>query len=96
MLFAPSIIIVLYFFISPLTAENHEIMKKSLLENFGERCYMSCSLLIVNDINQFGTIVDYMYSKRTFLEVLGYIFRYSLIIIIGFFSFILVSITLKV
>ena len=91
MLFMPSIIIVLYFFISPLSVENHELMKKSLLDNFGERCYMSCALLTVNDINQFGTIVDFMYGKRTFLEVLGYIFRYLLIIFIGFFPLFLLA-----
>ena len=31
-------------------------MKESLLLNFNERCYMSCRLLTVNDINQFGVV----------------------------------------
>ena len=83
-LFTPSILIVLYFFFFPLTLENHELMKQSLLINFNERCYMSCALLVVNDINKFGTIIDSMYSHRTFLEIFSYIVRYLLIILFGF------------
>ena len=83
-LFTPSILIVLYFFFFPLSLENHELMKQSLLVNFNERCYMSCALLTVNDINQFGTITDFMYGQRTTLEIFSYILRYFLIILFGF------------
>ena len=83
-LFTPSLLIILYFFFFPLTVENHELMKQSLLVNFNERCYMSCALLTVNDINQFGTITDFMYGQRTTLEIFSYILRYFLIILFGF------------
>ena len=95
LLFLPAISIVLYFFLYPLTAENHQLMKESLLNNFNERCYMSCALLTVNDINKFGAIADYMYSKRTFSEILTYVFRYFLIILIGFFPLFLLSVNSK-
>lgn len=95
LLFLPAILIVLYFFLYPLTAENHQLMKESLSTNFNERCYMSCALLTVNDINKFGAIADYMYSKRTFSEILTYIFRYFLIIVVGFFPLFLLSVNSK-
>ncbi|MBD1159583.1 hypothetical protein IDG58_05310 [Pelagibacterales bacterium SAG-MED19] len=66
-------------------------MKESLLLNFNERCYMSCRLLTVNDINQFGVIVDFMYGNNSINDILTYIFRYTLIILIGFFPLFLIS-----
>ena len=38
LLFVPSILIITYFFIFPLSNENHLIMEKSLLDNFNEVC----------------------------------------------------------
>ncbi len=91
LLFFPSILIVIYFFLFPLSTEGHELMKESLLSNFGERCYMSCRLLTVNDINQFGVILDFMYGNNSNIDILTYIFRYTLIIFIGFFPLFLLS-----
>ena len=91
LLFFPSILGVIYFFLFPLSIEGHELMKESLLLNFNERCYMSCRLLTVNDINQFGVIVDFMYGNNSINDILTYIFRYTLIILIGFFPLFLIS-----
>ena len=91
LLFLPSILIVLFFFLFPLSVENHQVMKQSLLLNFNENCYMSCRLLTVNDINQFSTIIDFMYGKRTSIEIISYIIRYFLIILIGFLPLFILS-----
>ena len=90
-LFLPSILIIIYFFLFPLTIEDHNIMKESLLSNFNEKCYMSCSLLIINDINQFGTMIDFMYGKNSTQDILKFVLRYFLIILIGFFPLFFIS-----
>ena len=90
-LFLPSILIVIYFFLFPLSVENHEVMKESLLSNFNERCYMSCRLLTVNDINQFGVIIDFMYGSNSIQDIFKFVIRYFLIILIGFFPLFFIS-----
>jgi len=92
LLFTPSLMIVLYFFIYPMTDENHAVMIQSLLDNFNERCYMSCQLLIVNDINEFGVVIDFIYGRASWDVIMTWIIRHLLIFLIGFFPlFILAS-----
>ena len=77
--FLPSIIIAIIFILDPLTKEEHLLMGSTLLNEFGEHCYMSCALL-----GSKSTILQQFegnfgkYSFEVFL-------RYFLIILIGFF-----------
>ena len=43
--FIPSVIIAIIFILDPLTKEEHLLMGSTLLNEFGEQCYMSCALL---------------------------------------------------
>ena len=76
--FIPSLVIALIIFFNPLTVDEHTIMKAVLKNEFGENCYMSCHRLITVPIE--GNFKE-VYNKYSF-EVF---FRYSLIILIGFF-----------
>ena len=61
-----------------LTLDQHMLMEDSLMSNFGERCYMSCALLVSKPSIQDQFI--YTYNLLS-IEV---IFRYLVILIIGF------------
>ena len=77
--FLPSVIIAIIFILDPLTKEEHLLMGSTLLNEFGEKCYMSCALLegkstIIQQFEgNFGS-----YSLEVFV-------RYFLIVLIGFF-----------
>ncbi|MDB4845931.1 hypothetical protein OAH88_02025 [Candidatus Pelagibacter sp.] len=90
LLFIPSIIIVALFFIFPMTSENHMIMANGLMNTFGEECYMSCSLLVKNDINSFSKMLDYIWGG-SHVNLPSILIRYFLIILIGFFPIFLLS-----
>ena len=91
LLFIPSIFVVMFFFIFPPTMEDHEIMKKSLLINFNENCYMSCELLRHFDINKPYFIIQSTFADTTFNQIITWIFRHSLIFLIGFFPLLFLS-----
>ena len=95
-LFIPSILVVVYFFIFPLSDENHLIMEKSLLDNFNEVCYMSCNLLNKNDLGRFGDLIKYIYGGNSNVEILTWVFRYLVIISIGFFPLYFLSFHSKI
>ncbi len=77
-LYLPSILLVLYIALNPISEESHNLMRSSLMENFNENCYMSCELLKTKSsiYQQFQGNFD-KYSIEIFV-------RYILIIIIGF------------
>ena len=91
LLFAPSLMIVIYFFLFPMTDTNHELMVQSLLINFNENCYMSCRLIISNDINEFNALLKYMYGASSTDVIIKWIIRYFLIFLVGFFPLLLLS-----
>ena len=66
-----------------LPPEGHEIMRQSLMDNFNERCYMSCALL--NTKYNISMQFQGVFSLLSF-EVL---FRYFLIILVSFFPLLL-------
>ena len=76
--YLPSILLVLYIALNPISEESHNLMRSSLMENFNENCYMSCELLKTKSsiYQQFQGNFD-KYSIEIFV-------RYILIIIIGF------------
>ena len=75
--FIPSFIIASIIIFNPISAEEHKIMSSVLSNEFNERCYMSCSLLLSK-----STIVQHFEAQfgKYSLEVL---LRYFLIISIG-------------
>jgi hypothetical protein len=96
LLFVPSLSIIIFFFISPPSMEDHEIMKKSLMTNFNEKCYMSCELLRYFDINKAGFIIKSTFVKASLNEIILWIFRYILIFLIGFFPLLFLSFHSKI
>jgi len=89
LLFLPSIVIITLFFIYPITAESHSVMERSLLNSFGEICYMSCNLLFTVDHNDISSMFGYIWGEHTHIPSI--LTRYFLIIIIGFFPIFLLS-----
>ena len=87
--FVPALVISAIIATNPITPENHLIMENSLKENFGEDCYMSCSMLLSKSsiISQFTATYE-LYSFEVFL-------RYFLIILIGFGPIFLLSFNSK-
>ena len=88
-LFIPSFIIVSLFFIYPISVENHKIMADELLRVFGESCYMSCSMLVTNDINNITTMIKTIWSHDISIALI--LIRYLLIFVIGFFPIMILS-----
>ena len=81
--FIPSLIIALIIIFNPLTNEEHKLMAFVLKNEFGQICYMSCGLL-----NSKSTIIQQFQGNYNSYS-LEVFFRYSLIILIGFFPLIL-------
>ena len=68
-------------------------MKDSLLNVFNEKCYMSCYLLVNNDVT-FANIegmINYIWGGVNGMQISTFIFRYFLIITIGTFPLMLLS-----
>ena len=76
-IFIPSIIVVIYIILNPISVENHGIMENYLKTNFNENCYMSCALLKSKFTihQQFNPLSVYNFEV---------VIRYILIMIIGF------------
>ena len=77
-IFFPGIVIFVYIFFTPLSDDGHEIMCNFLNNEFGERCYMSATMLISSTIH-FDTL--WVHDNAEF----SHYFRYFLIFLIGFF-----------
>ena len=77
-IFFPGIVTFIYIFVTPLSDSGHEIMCNYLNNEFGERCYMSATMLISSTIH-FDTL--WVHDNANFSHYL----RYILIFLIGFF-----------
>ena len=77
-IFFPTILTLLFIFLNPLSLEGHSQMCDFLKNIFGEKCYMSAELLIINTI-YFDTF-DVHQEVNFFPEY----FRYIMIFLIGF------------
>jgi len=77
--FIPSLTIVALIYFFPLSANGHFNMCEMLQVNFGEKCYMSASLLLDQGIN--FTTFDFVHKNANFYNYLRYLF----IFFIGFF-----------
>ena len=76
--YVPGIVVAIYIALNPISEENHALMANSLLENFNEKCYMSCELLKTKSslYQQF----EGNFGRYSFVIL----FRYFLIFLIGF------------
>ena len=92
-LFLPSIFLILYMMTFPLSGDGWILMKDSLLADFNEKCYMSCYLLVHNDVtfSNIEGMLNYIWNGVNSLQILTFIFRYFLIIAIGTFPLMLLS-----
>jgi len=90
LLFIPAILINIIFIKFPVSPENHKIMTDLLLSEFNESCYMSCSLLIHNDIDNFNQMLSYIWNvdEKTMYKIF---LRYSLIFMVGLFPVLFLS-----
>ena len=82
-IFIPSIIVSYFSAFHIISKDGFEIMKSSLINNFGEACYMSCGLMdtkreaIVHIKATIGKLTEKEFS------IYAYLFRYFLIMLIG-------------
>ena len=85
-----SLLVIMLIFLNRLTIDEHLIMVNSLMNNFGEICYMSCSLLgTKSSISAQFTPVIKHFSYEVF-------FRYSIIILVGFSSLFILFFNTKI
>ena len=89
LLFLPSILVIFYFMAFPISAENHKIMADSLMNVFGESCYMSCNLVMGNDIDHFSSNIGYIWGDHAHIPSI--LTRYFFVILIGFFPIFFLS-----
>ncbi len=76
-IFLPSVLIFIFIFFSPLSLEGHSEMCKFLEIQFGEKCYMSASMLVTSTIH-FDTL--WIHSNAH----LEHYVRYIWIFVVGF------------
>ena len=67
----------IYIFITPLSDVGHNLMCNFLTTEYGEKCYMSASMLVTSTIH-FDTL--WIHDNANFMHYL----RYILIFLIGF------------
>ncbi len=79
LLFSPGVLLAFYIIANPLSGNQWEVMASVLNNEFNERCYMSCQLL-----NTKSTLIQ-QFQGNVGLYSFEAIFRYSLIILIGFY-----------
>lgn len=96
LLFVPALMVVLYFFLFPLSMGDHEVMKQSLMINFDEKCYMSCELLRLYDLHRIDFIFSTHYGSISINTVIIWIFRYFMIFLVGFSPLFFLSIHSKI
>jgi len=88
--FSTTIIIIIIIISNKFNLTQHQFMVESLMLNFNETCYMSCAMLATK-----STIYSQFQSVFTLLSI-EVIFRYSLILLIGFFPLALLCFNSKI
>ena len=88
--FSTTIIVIIIIIFKKFSLVQHQLMTESLMLNFNEACYMSCALLATKT-----TIYSQFQSVFALLS-LEVIFRYSLILLIGFLPLALLSYNSKI
>ena len=88
--FSTTILVIIIIIFKKFSLVQHQLMTESLMLNFNEACYMSCALLATKT-----TIYSQFQSVFALLS-LEVIFRYSLILLIGFLPLALLSYNSKI
>ena len=79
--FFPIFLITLFVYLNPFPIESFNKMTAILMDDFGEKCYMSCSYVGNQAQNTFKEL---LIAHVTIIEI-QHLIRYILIILIGFF-----------
>jgi len=77
--YLPAVFIAFYIALNPMSETDHQIMSNYLKSNYNEICYMSCALLKTK-----SSIYDQFHGNFSHYSF-EVIFRYTLIILIGYF-----------
>jgi hypothetical protein len=87
--FSSSILTIIIILLNLLTPDEHLLMTNSLMNNFGEICYMSCAFL------RNKSSIKAQYIGVLDLLSFGVIFRYLIILLIGFSALFILIINTK-
>ena len=71
----------IFVYLNPISSVDFKEMVNVLQQDFGERCYMSCSFVGNQAANSFSELIMPRLSQIKF----SYVFRYLLVVLIGFF-----------
>ena len=71
----------IFIYLNPISSVDFKEMVNVLQQDFGERCYMSCSFVGNQAENSFSELIMPRLSQIKF----SYVFRYLLVVLIGFF-----------
>ena len=74
-------LVTIFVYLNPFSAENFDLMKNVLINDFGETCYRSCFYVGDQSENSFMELVN----SYTAIIKPSHVIRYTLIILIGFY-----------
>ena len=74
-------LVTIFVYLNSISSENFDLMRKILINDFGENCYMSC--LFVGNQSQ-NSLMELANANAVIVKPL-HIIRYTLIVLIGFY-----------
>ena len=74
----------IFIYLNPFSTENFNTMTNVLANDFGEKCYMSCSFVG----NQSQNSISELFNHHAAMIEFPHLVRYILIVLIGFFAMI--------
>ena len=74
-------LVTIFVYLNSITSENFDLMRNTLINDFGENCYMSCSF--VGNQSQ-NSLMELANANAVIVKPL-HIIRYTLIVLIGFY-----------
>jgi hypothetical protein len=74
-------LVTIFVYLNSVTSENFDLMRNTLINDFGENCYMSCSF--VGNQSQ-NSLMELANANAAIVKPL-HIIRYTLIVLIGFY-----------
>ena len=87
--FSSSLLTIIIILLNTISVDEHLLMANTLMERFGETCYMSCSML------GYKTSIKAQYASVFDLLSYEVILRYSLIVLIGFSALLILTYNTK-
>ena len=74
-------LVIIFVYLNSISSENFDLMRNTLINDFGENCYMSC--LFVGNQSQ-NSLMELANANAVIVKPL-HIIRYTLIVLIGFY-----------